>query len=125
MELVEEVIQETKSESPLVTLEQDLKLYNDAIREVAFDILNENLSEFPVFIAHQHQLSIGHMFLDKEELNTRWSLNASTMEELIERKLIASEREPYFIRNYKDPKLFICLLVIVNEGANFVFYPYK
>ena len=46
--------EESKKESPLVSLEPDLKLFNESIREVAIEIMVEGLSKYPIFIAHQH-----------------------------------------------------------------------
>lgn len=113
-----------KTESPLKSLETDLKLYNDSLREVSSEIIVEGISSFPVFIAHQHSVQLGEAILDKEELNTAWSINASTMEELVEKGLILTEKKDAFMEKYKDPYRFMCVLVIVPEGANFIFYPY-
>ena len=43
-------------ESPLLSLEVDLKFFNESIREVAIEIMVEGLSQYPIFIAHQHEL---------------------------------------------------------------------
>ncbi|AFD09401.1 hypothetical protein [Solitalea canadensis] len=117
--------QPQKGPSPLVSLEKDLKLYNESIREVAADILEAKLSDYPIFVAHQHEVSLGQMILNSKELKTSWNINAATLEEFIEKNVIAKEREEYFVNNYKDPEAYMCLFVIVPEGANFVFYPYK
>ncbi|MFN8407575.1 MAG: hypothetical protein U0X71_08885 [Sphingobacteriaceae bacterium] len=114
-----------KKESPLKSLETDLKLYNDSIREVAIDIMVEAISAYPIFIAHQHEVSIGECILDKNELNTNWSVHASTLEEFIERGIIQASKRELFLKNYKKAHDFMCLFVIVPEGANFVFFPYQ
>jgi hypothetical protein len=103
-----------KKESPLVSLERDLKFFNESIREVAVEIMLEGLSTHPIFIAHQHEIKLGEVILDRNELNTEWSIHASTIEELKER----------FLSTYKNPNDFMCLFVVVPEGANFVYYPY-
>ncbi|MCO4294032.1 hypothetical protein NF867_14290 [Solitalea sp. MAHUQ-68] len=123
MELEKE--QQPQSPSPLIGLEKDLQLYNEVIREVAFDIIDAKLSDFPIFVAHQHEASLGQTILDKNELKTSWNINASTLEEFIEKNVIAKERQEYFVNNFKDPKQYMCLFVVVPQGANFVFYPYK
>ncbi|MNE76440.1 hypothetical protein D3C80_1726770 [compost metagenome] len=117
--------QPQKGPSPLVSLEKDLKLYNESIREVAADILEAKLSDYPIFVAHQHEVSLGQTILNSKELKTSWNINASTLEEFIEKNIIAKEREEYFVNNYKNPEEYMCLFVVVPEGANFVFYPYK
>jgi hypothetical protein len=114
-----------KKESPLKSLETDLKFYNDSLKEVALEIMSEGISSYPVFIAHQHEVKIGETIFDRNELHTEWSVNASTMEEFIDRGLILPEKKNKFMEQYKDPHGYMCILVIVPEGANFVFYPYR
>jgi hypothetical protein len=111
-------------ESPLLSLEIDLKLFNESIREVAVEIMVEGLSRYPIFIAHQHEVAIGEMILDKDDINSDWSINASTLEEFLERNIIKKELKQRFIDTYKKPEDFMCVFVIVPEGANFVFFPY-
>lgn len=116
---------ESKSkESPLKSLEQDLKLYKEPLKEVATEIMVEGLSAFPIFIAHQHEVSMGELILDRKDLNTNWTIHASTLEEFVEKGIIHREKKERFIKQYKNPDSFMCLFVIVPEGANFVFYPY-
>lgn len=116
--------QEPKKESPLVSLKKDLKLYSESIREVAVEIMVEGLSRYPIFIAHQHEVKLGEPILDRNELNTEWSVHASTLEEFVERGIIKKELQERFIKSYKNPNDFMCMFVIVPEGANFVYYPY-
>jgi len=113
-----------KKESPLVSLEPDLKLFNESIREVAAEIMVEGLSNYPIFIAHQHELSLGELILDRHELRTEWSIHASTLEEFIEKGVIKEILRDRFIRSYKNPYDFMCVFVVVPEGANFIYYPY-
>jgi hypothetical protein len=113
-----------KKESPLVSLERDLKLFNESIREVAVEIMVEGLSAHPIFIAHQHQIKLGEVILDRNELNTEWSIHASTLEEFVERGVIKEMLKERFLSTYKNPTDFMCLFVVVPEGANFVYYPY-
>ena len=111
-------------ESPLKSLEVDLKFHAESIKEVAIEIMVEGLSAYPIFIAHQHEVNVGEMILDKEELNTNWTIQASTLEEFIEKGIVKPEKKENFIKNYKNAHEFMCLFVIVPEGANFVFYPH-
>lgn len=117
--------QNKTKESPLKSLQKDLDFYSESLYEVAQDILNENISAYPIFIAHQHELKLGELVLERTELGTQWSVHASTLEEFIEKNLVKEEKKKFFIDKYKDPNSFMCLFVVVPEGANFVFYPYK
>lgn len=115
----------SKTESPLKSLENDLKLYNASIREVAIEIMSEGISSHPIFVAHQHEVKLGEPILDKDELNTNWTINASTIEEFTEKGLIQAGKVEKFRKQFKDPFQSMCIFVIVPEGANFVFYPYE
>lgn len=113
-----------KKDSPLRSLEVDLRLYSESIREIAVEIMVEGLSGYPIFVAHQHEVKLGEMILDKEELNTDWNIHASTLEEFVEKGIIKKELKQRFIDNFKNPHEFMCVFAIVPEGANFVFFPY-
>lgn len=118
---------ESKKEkvSPLKSLESDLKFYNESIREVATEIMIEGISGYPIFVAHQHEVKLGEPILDRIELNTEWSIHTSTLEEFSEKGVIQESKKERFMAQYKDPHQYMCLFVIVPEGANFVFYPYQ
>ncbi|MEX8547586.1 MAG: hypothetical protein V5804_08300 [Mucilaginibacter sp.] len=116
--------EEKKQRSPLESLEVDLKYFNDSIKEVAIEIMVEGLSKYPVFIAHQHEVKLGEVIFDRHEMNTDWTIQASTLEEFMERGVIKKELRQRFIDTYKNPDKFMCVFVIVPEGANFVFFPY-
>lgn len=114
-----------KKVSPLVSLEKDLELYNDSVKEIAVEIIAEGITQYPIFVAHQHTVSIGEVILNKDELNTNWTIQASTFEEFIQKGIIKPELKEMFLKNYKKPEDFMCVFVIVPEGANFIYYPYK
>ena len=114
-----------KQDSPLASLGVDLKLFSESLREVAVEIMVEGLSLYPIFIAHQHEVKLGEEIFNKNDLNTEWNINASTLEEFIERGVIKNELKQRFIDSYKNPHDFMCVFAIVPEGANFVFFPYS
>ncbi len=113
-----------KKDSPLASLETDLRLYSESLREVAVEIMVEGITSYPIFVAHQHEVSLGELILNKDDLNTEWSIHASTLEEFLEKNIIKKELKQRFTETYKNPHEFMCLFVIVPEGANFVFFPY-
>ena len=114
-----------QKESPLKSLEADLKFYSESIKEVATEIMVEGISAYPIFIAHQHEVKIGEPILNKDELNTNWTIHASTLEEFVERGIVHSDKKNRFIQHYKNAHEFMCLFVIVPEGTNFIFFPYQ
>ncbi|MEA3495007.1 MAG: hypothetical protein U9R42_03120, partial [Bacteroidota bacterium] len=66
----------------LKNLEKDLKYYNDSIKEVAYEVLSSKISKYPIFIAHQHEVKIGEVILNKDDFEKNWTINATTVEEL-------------------------------------------
>jgi|SRR5690554_296439 len=114
-----------KKDSPLKSLKVDLDFYKESIREVAIELLAEDYTQFPIFIAHQHEVKLGEVILDKTELGTDWTIQASSLEEFLERGIIKEDKKEVFIKRFKNAKDFMCLFVVVPEGANFVFYPYS
>jgi len=115
----------SQKESPLKSLETDLKFYSDSIKEVSVEIMVEGISAYPIFVAHQHEVKLGEPILDKDELNTNWTIQASTLEEFVEKGIIHPDKKDKFIKQYKNAHDFMCVFVIVPEGANFIFFPYK
>lgn len=110
--------------SPLVSLEKDLTFYAESMKEVAIEIKVEGISAYPIFIAHQHEVKIGEVILNREELNTNWTIQASTLEEFVEKGIIHPDKKETFLKSYKKPENYMCVFVVVPEGANFVYYPY-
>nr|MBC7611930.1 hypothetical protein [Pseudopedobacter sp.] len=117
--------QQAPQESPLISLKKDLEFYKDTIKEVAVEIMVEGLSAYPIFIAHQHEITLGEIILDHKELGTSWTIQASTLEEFQEKGIIQSNKKDAFLQSYKPADDFMCVFVVVPEGANFVYFPYQ
>ena len=116
---------EKPKESPLLSLQKDLQRYKPTLSQVSADIRREGFSEYPIFIAHQHEVSLGEVILQKEELGAEWTVHASTMEEFISKGIIQKDKKDVFLYSYKNPEEYACVFVVVPEGANFVFVPYN
>lgn len=112
-------------EVQLQQLRAELILMKDSIKETANDIIKGGYTKYPIFIAHQDPIKFGEVILDKEDMATHWSISASTLEQFLERGLIEEDKEELFKTNYKNPKEFICMFVIHQTQANFVFIPYR
>ncbi|GGE24796.1 MULTISPECIES: hypothetical protein [Sphingobacterium] len=121
----EEEGKQGKGQSPLVSLKKDLDFYKESIQEVSSEMMAEGYTLYPIFVAHQLTVDLGEMILDRDELNTQWSIQASSLEEFVERGIIKEDKKEFFEKNFKPANDFMCLFVVVPEGANFVFYPYN
>ena len=109
----------------LEVLEDDLGFYGPMIKEVSLEMVKESFTQYPVFVAHQHEVKLGEPILLKEDYAREFSINATTLEELKDRKLVLPERETDFKANYKNPKEFMCILFITPGDARFIYAPYK
>ena len=111
---------------PLIdSLKKDLEFYNDSIKDVAIEIINSNYSKYPIFVAHQHEVSLGEVILDKDDYQKDWTINATILEDLISNGIVEESKSEEFKKIYKDPHQFICIFLITETGGNFIFSPYK
>jgi hypothetical protein len=109
----------------LKVLNQDLKFYKDNIKEVADDIISEGFSQYPIFIASVFHNELGELVLDGQELGRTFSIMASTLEQMTEKKIIPTDKIPFFKESFKNPKEFACVLMLTTKTQQFIFYPYK
>jgi hypothetical protein len=109
----------------LESLKEDLTFYNDFIKEVSEDIISNGYSKNPIFIAHQADIIIGEVILDRNDYGKNWTISASILEEFVENNIILEENKQRFLEVYKDPQKYICIFLISEKGGNFIFHPYK
>jgi hypothetical protein len=106
-------------------LKVDLKIYNEMIQEVSSDMIAESFTQYPIFIATEHEVKMGELILEKDDHAATFSIYATTLEEMVERKLVLETKKADFIKTYKDPEKFMCVMLLTATIASFVFVPYK
>jgi hypothetical protein len=109
----------------LNSLRLDFNLFRDSIKEVSDDIIKGGFSKYPIFIAHQAEVKLGEVILDREELGTNFTIQASTIEEFINRNIIKPGNADKFKEAFKDPGKFCCIFLITEYGGQFVFVPFE
>ncbi len=109
----------------LDALKEDLRFFNQQIREVSQDIIAEGFSKYPVFIATEHEVKIGELVFPKADYARDFNIYATTMEELAEKKLILPAKKQEFVSTFKDPRKFMCVLLLTSATASFVFVPFN
>ena len=114
---------EMKEAEKLLVIENEMKLYDKLLCAVSDKIINSNASPYPIFVVAKQPISLGIQLVDREKVNSNWSINASSLEEFISKKLIFEEKSDEFKKTYKDPQMFICLFVLSDLGAQFMFVP--
>lgn len=115
---------QVQADKLLNEIKEDLNFYSEAIKEVSDEMLNERLTEYPIFIAHQHEVHAGELILDRQELGRYWSINATTLEELEQKGFFNKERTQYFKKIFKNPRSYMCVLLITSLGGNVLFHPF-
>ncbi|KXK36633.1 MAG: hypothetical protein J5I52_11015 [Saprospiraceae bacterium] len=105
-----------------IALESEIKPYKKILAQAADVILNENVSKYPIFIVHQQEIEMGVLLIEGGK-DFRWSINASTLEEFVSKEIVFMEKAKDFISTYKDPEMYLCLFVLSDLGAQFIYLP--
>lgn len=104
-------------------LEEDLRRYRKALNNALEIMLDQEISNYPIFILHQQELAMGVNFIEAGENTGIWSVNASSLEEFALKELIEPDKVEEFQKNYKEHPDNFCLFVLSELGAQFIFYP--
>ena len=107
----------------MALLEKELKAYKPLLGQAADTILDQEVSNYPIFVLHQQGVNIGLPLVESQGEQMPWSVNATTLEELATKKVISMERVEDFREIFRDPRAFLCLFVLSDSGADFVFMP--
>ena len=105
------------------TLEKELQPCKKTMQAAATVIQEQDVSDYPVFVIHQNIVDIGINIVNKETDKATWSVNASTLEEFVAKQIITLEKLEDFKRLYKSHGDELCLFVLSELGANFIFLP--
>ncbi len=113
----------TVDKTILDNLQEDLRFYKDSLQEVVKEIINQKVSDYPIFIAHQHPVNVGQMILNRSDYQANWSISVSVLEEFVEKSLIQKHKQIAFQEAFKDPAKYFCIFLVNDSMANFVFIP--
>lgn len=105
-----------------IILEKQLKPYKKILAQAADVILDQYISKYPIFVVHQQEVAIGILLVEATK-DFKWSVNASTLEEFVSKNIVFMDKSQEFIATYKDPETHICLFVLSELGAQFIFIP--
>lgn len=111
-----------KSEK-FLKLELELQVYRQMMAEALEIILDKEVTKYPIFIAHQQELELGIKLADKEKVKGNWTIHASSLEEFVAKQIIFEAKIEEFKKTYKSPKDHLCVFVLSELGAQFVFIP--
>lgn len=104
-------------------LEEDVKQYSTILNQAVEAILDQDVSSYPIFVFAQQSIEIGLLLVEQDANKHKWNIHVSTLEELVTKKIIETNRVDNFRNIYKNPKEYLCLFVLSKIGATFVFLP--
>jgi len=105
-------------------LKIELEIYKKAMSQATDTILDQDVSKYPIMVAHQQELELGIPIVTQKTFPAgNWDIHASTLEEFSSKQIISQEKIQNFRGTYKSPNDFICVFVLSELGANFLFLP--
>jgi hypothetical protein len=114
-----------KAKIILENLKEDLKVYQGFLKDTAKEMIEGGFTEYPIFLAHYFEAKVGETIVDRRELGTHFSIEASTVEEFTDKGLIQPEKVAEFKNKFKNPREFMCLFLITEKGGSYLFFPYS
>jgi len=114
-------------EDPILeSLQNDIQEIGPQMKEIAEKVLEEGISEYPVFVASQQLVDIGRPIFDRDSVQLNWFYYASLLEEFVKKDIVLAENLVQFKRIFNNPQEIACIFVITQkENARFVFVPYE
>lgn len=104
-------------------IQDELLPYKQILGKAADTVVAQNVSSYPIFVVHQLEVAIGIPLINREEVEGNWSVNVSSLEEFATKNLIDTEKLDNFKEVYKNPDTHLCLFLLSDFGATFVFLP--
>ena len=110
-------------EQQFIEIQKSLQPYLKLMSEATDRILDQEVSKYPIYIAHKAELAIGLPLVDREETNGEWSINVSSMEEFNAKQVIPNNKISDFKEVFKDPEDWVCVFYVGDLGQKFLFLP--
>lgn len=109
----------------MMSLREDLKVVGEYFQDIAQQMIEHNITRYPIFIAHKETaIQLGKPIIDSEKSKTNWSFNASLVEEMINKGIVEKANIDTFKDVYKNPKENACIFLATPEQMDFIFCPY-
>ena len=107
-------------------LREDLGPYLPLLAQAADAVVDQGVSNYPLFVAYHGEevAALGLPVLREGTVGgSAWSINVSTLEELVTRNVIGTERVDNFRQLYRGRRGYLCFLIWQEDTANFAFLP--
>ncbi len=101
-----------------------LKPYLPLLREAKERVLTQDVSNYPIFVLSSDEIELGIPLTKIAVENEKFSyIRLTTLEELATKGIVEMSKVDDFRSLYKSKKAHLCLLIILDEQPEFVFYP--
>lgn len=112
-----------KKDSYLERFGEEINHYHALMKEAFDGVINEGVSNYPVFIFHQQEVNVGIPIVDRHAIFGKWSVNISTLEEFYIKGLVMMEQvEEIKSKIIGQPPQYCCLVLSEGEGS-LIFLP--
>jgi hypothetical protein len=112
-----------KSATYIKQLGEDINHYHALLHEAFEGVIQEGVSNYPVFIFHRQEVDLGIPIADRHEIIGNWSVNISTLEEFYIKGVIGIEQVEEIKAKIKgDPPQYCCLVLAEGQGS-IIFLP--
>jgi hypothetical protein len=112
-----------------VQLQTDVKPFHAPLRQAATTVIDEKVSNYPVFVAYAGEdvESIPGIFILEVPTNRQliWTVNVTTLEELVAKQVIQRDKVDPFRKVYREKADEFCFLIIDEAGGRFGFVPHS
>ncbi len=113
------------SSEKFIQLEKELSIYYKMMGDASDIILDQDVTEYPIFVAHQQTMEIGLVLAERGKVKGNWTIHATSLEEMVYKQIIKEENIEEFKKVFKDPKYHFCVFVLSELGAQFIFLAKK
>lgn len=114
---------EDQRDEVLRTLHEDLDICKNLLWTLKEQILDNDISNYPIFVASSEVLDLGKLVVDKESMEINWYFMASHLEEFAIKQIIAEDKIDSFRKVYKEHLDELCIFVMTENSGDFVFLP--
>ncbi|MBX2845324.1 MAG: hypothetical protein KTR13_03840 [Saprospiraceae bacterium] len=114
---------EEATDPQYTSLYSDVDQFRDLFYSLSLEILNNEVSKYPIFVAYQDPVQLGKVLLQRKTHNTNWNINITILEDLVNKGIVQPEKLEEFKKVYKDPEQHFCILAIGLRKSEFIFTP--
>lgn len=111
-------------ENELVELKDDLTYVSDYLVQISEEILDNEISKYPIFATSKNELSIGRKIISSKDFDIHWNFYASHLEDFVNKGVIKLNKVDEFIKLYKSKEKHLCLFVVFPDESKIVFTPF-